>query len=137
MPLTKEQIVPGVIAYFDANVLNADGAVTLPASPTDRSGPFVCFAADSNRSAWAAITTQHRPERIEIKSEWRTGGKGAWLSADQYLNDGATTYVGPNESFVAAAATKDRFSGSDRPQVTVDGVSAVLLEITKRGGNLL
>lgn len=138
MVLTLPEIVPGVVAYFDHKALNGDPHVVKPASPATHSGPFLCFAVTKDATGWASITNEQREDakRIEIKKEWRSGGMGKWLSEGQFLNDGSTTYVGPNASFVTASRVQDRVSARQRPRVLKEGIDAVLAEITRRGGRM-
>ena len=136
MALSSAQIRPGIVAYLDAAALNADAAVVKPVSPTTRNGPFLCFARSGQMSGWAPISTQHRDERLLISQEWRVSGGGSWQQDDQYLNDGSTTYVGPNASFIAAATATDKFDAATRPRVLPAGVTAVVGEIQARGGKV-
>jgi hypothetical protein len=137
VPLAPNEIVEGAVAYFRVEILNADKDV-LRLEPTPRDGPFVCFQVEGGWSAWAPLTTQgppERPERIEIRAEWKLRGSVEWRGTAQYLNDGRNTYVGPNASFVAAAASELTFEpGVLRPRVTADGVAAVLAEVRERAG---
>jgi hypothetical protein len=137
MPLKLNEIVPGIVAYFDVSLLNRHSDLKQPASPTPRDGPFVCFAAVDGASAWAPISQQYRPERLLIKRAWRLGGNGAWISEEQYLNDGRTTYVGASQVFVEAAMRIDKCSAPNRPQVAPEGVAAIIAEVHKRRGNTL
>lgn len=137
MSITLAEVVCGVVAYFDVVMLNADARVTKPAAPTPRNGPFMCFEVDDYRSGWAPLTWQSKVERIEIEPAWRTGGTEAWKKNTPYLNDGATTYVGPTEAFVDAARSADTYRTETRQFVSAAGVTAVLSEINRRGGRRL
>lgn len=136
MPITVAEIRSGAVAYLDASTLNDDPEVTNPEHPTTRNGPFVCFAVNGQRSGWAPISTQFREERLLIEESWRLSGAGAWRNADQYLNDGLTTYVGPNASFAGASQNTDTFRAANRPRVNAEGVAAILAEIQNQGGNV-
>lgn len=105
--------------------------MSRPAFPTTRDGPLVCFQQVGNKSAWTAVTTQFRRERLEIKAEWRSGGSLAWRENDQF----ATTYVGPADAFVWAASEELPFEV--RPAVSALGVAAIIAEVRRRGGALL
>ena len=88
-------------------------------------------------STWAPLTTKDpRQVRLFIRLEWRTGGTEKWKRDDQYLNDGATTYVGPNESFVAAAANEIPITMCERGGIKPDGLAEIRKEIVGRGGCL-
>ena len=138
MALSLNEIVPGVVAYFDHKALNTGPGVVKPASPATISGPFLCFAVGKDTSGWAPLTTEQREDdrRIEIRKEWRSGGMGKWLTEAQFLSDGSTTYVGPNAAFVSASTIQDRVSTQQRPRVLKAGVDAVLAEIKTRGGHM-
>jgi len=97
----------------------------------------VCFEPIEGRSAWAPISTQYRNERLAIDAAWRYDGAGQWLTSDQYLNDGATTYTGPDAAFVAAAVGQDRFTATTRPKVRAAGIAAIVAEVRNRGGSML
>jgi hypothetical protein len=134
MPLSAAEIRPGVVAYLNAASLNIDPAVSRPQSPTPRNGPFLCFAVNGSNTGWTPISNQVRAERLLIEPAWRLGGGDAWQHTDQYLNDGATTYIGPKASFVTAAATTDKYNAQGRPRVSAAGVAAVLQEVQAQGG---
>lgn len=137
MPLTEAMIRPGMVAYFDASVLNADPSVRSPRSPTTRSEPSVCFQVSGSTSAWAPITTTFRPERLAIRAEWRVDGGGDWISKDQYLNDGATAYVGANRVFTRASLAQDNCTDESRPCTADAGVAATPAEVRKHAGNCI
>lgn len=134
MALTLLEVRAGTVAYLDVAVLNADPLVQKPANPTTRNGPFVCFAVNGANTGWAPITGQYSQDRLELQQAWRTGGAGGWQQADQYLNDGDTTYVGPSSSFVAASQHTDTFRALNRPKLARAGVAAVVAEIKAKGG---
>ncbi|HJP89036.1 MAG TPA: hypothetical protein VJ850_08385 [Candidatus Limnocylindrales bacterium] len=135
MPLRPEDIDPGAVAYFEVAFLNSDPLVTGPAHPTNRNGPFVCYDHVNGQSAWSAITSQERPERLYLEPQWRQGGSNAWRNGAQYLNDGATTYAGPDASFIAAAINEAPMN--PRPTLSADGVAAVIVAVRARGGTIL
>jgi hypothetical protein len=141
MPLAPEEIAPGAVAYFRVTVLNADEQLVRPEHRTPRDGPFLCFQSDGEWSAWTPLTTQgppERPERLKIRDEWKLHGSSEWQKTAQYLTDGRNSYVGPDASFVAAAAHELTFTAPvRRPCVTADGVDAVVQEVRARGGATL
>lgn len=137
MPIAPQEIAVGVVAYFDVNVLDNAPNIQKPPSPTTRSGPFLCVQIAGEWSVWAPLTWTVRPERLLIKPEWREGGTAAWRNRSPYLNDGATTYVGDTDTFIAASATADKYIPSTRQRVSALGVEAVVSEIKARGGRLL
>jgi hypothetical protein len=86
-------------------------------------------------STWAPLTQADKKNvRLEIDPGWRTGGTDKWKNEKQYLNDGATIYVGPDESFVAAAVNEIPITICDRGGVSPDGIAEIRKEIVRRGG---
>lgn len=139
MPLAQHEIRVGAVAYFDVTVLNGDARITPPTSPTTRPSPFVCFEVGHGRSAWAAITTKQRPDgkRLEIEKIWRLGGSIQWNNDSLFLNDGACTYVGPDQAFIDAAITEQCFVTIPRPGISLTGVEQIVAAVEKRHGNRL
>ena len=134
MPLKGKDIQPGAVAYLSVDRLSNDNRITKPASPTLRDGPFVCFQTADGMSAWAPLTTVERSERLEIIGAWRLEGSATWQSEDMYLNDGATTYVGPFAAFIDASREEMPFRGHKRPRVAAKGVAAILKTVSDRNG---
>jgi hypothetical protein len=137
MALRHDEIRVGAVAYFEPAALLANSDVIRPAVPIDRTGPFVCIQAGDARSAWTPITTQSRAGRLEIETAWRIRGSVQWRTDPMFLSDGASTYIGPDDIFVAAAANDAPFTPIQRPRVTADGVAASLKEVADRKGRLL
>jgi hypothetical protein len=140
--LKETDIRPGIVAYFDIDILHSDPGVNQPASPATRNGPFLCYSVLQDQSAWIEITTHPGQGRFEIRRGWRSGGSQTWMTQPQFLNDGATTYRGLSKSFLAAANESgiDRCGTSvnnRRPQVNLVGVEAIREEIERRGGHRL
>ena len=105
MPLSETEIVPGAIAYFDANMLNDDTRVTKFGDPVARAGSgnqFVCYKVAGDRSFWAPLTATWRKERLRIEAAWVTTGYDPLAVGDVFLQDGKNTYVGPHEAFVVS-----------------------------------
>jgi hypothetical protein len=95
----------------------------------------VCYAIDGDTSDWSPITTEPKRERLPIKDEWRSGGNrecsggyAQWLLDDQYLQDGANTYHGPNAAFVAAS-WQECTALDTRARVSGEGMALVDQEI--------
>lgn len=138
MPLTQEEVVPGAIAYFNADALNTDTAVQTTGNPVDRRGngnQFVCYKIDGSISYWSPLTATYRLERLRIRREWIEGGYGPLAVGDVYLQDGRGTYKGPTTSFVAAATAEKSFAGG-RPHLLASGLQEVLRVVADRGGQL-
>lgn len=136
MPLQEQEIAAGVIAYFDAATLNADDDVSVSGDPVTRPGignQFVCYKADSGRSWWAPLTATERPERLRIQAGWVSNGYGPLGAGKVFLQDGKNTYVGPNASFVAAAAGETPFVGG-RPTVSTGCVAKIAQVVVSRDG---
>lgn len=136
MALTEAEIVPGVVAYFSASMLNSDPGIEPPENPTPRDGPFVCLSVRKSRSSWSPLTTQARKERVEILQADVSGGSGLWASSRVFLNDGAVTYVGANASFVSASAAVDLYSEQSRPKLAPSALKSLLTAVRKRRGRL-
>lgn len=102
MALRLADIRVGAVAFLDHKVLLAEPGLHKGSDTIDRPGPFVCLQIKGKLSAWAPITSEHRPERLFIQEAWRRDGSDTWKTTDQYLTDGLNTWVGPNEAFVRA-----------------------------------
>src|SRR5690349_16607725 len=99
------EIEAGIVAFLDPTVLTDDGRVCHAQDPpVTRQGPFVCLCTGAGSSAWTPLTTEWRRERVMVRREWRSGGHPQWLRDDQYVNDGANIWRGPNEAFVHASS---------------------------------
>jgi hypothetical protein len=127
--LKKQEIEPGIVAFLGPTVLSADPALCHTQDPpVTRAGPFLCVAAQDGTSSWSPVTTEWRRERLELRAEWRSGGHPQWLKADQYLNDGANLWQGPDEVFVAASY-QESTGAEDRARLSAEGLAAVEREI--------
>lgn len=136
MPLQLGEIVPGAIAYFNAQTLNADGRVSKSGDPVTRPGAgnqFVCYKTHGTSSFWAPLTATARPERLCIEAAWVANGYGPLAAGNVYLQDGKNTYAGANRAFVDAAAGESVFNGG-RPALSAAGVAAILAVVFERGG---
>jgi hypothetical protein len=129
-PIDADEVLPGLVAFLDVEVLAADDRVVNMKDPRHgiRPGPFVCLSVDSERSQWAQITTEVRPERLEIRREWRLGGHPQWLGDPQYLQDGANVWRGQLEVFLAASH-EELTDRTNRAWVTEDGLREVVREV--------
>lgn len=133
MALTIEQVKPGVVAYLNHEALNSHSYLKKPPSPAPRSGPFLCYALESDGTAyWSEITTGNG--RFEIVDAWKRGGSEKWRKDKQFLNGAQTSYVGPAFSFIIAASGTDTFGPLDRPLVSPEGIRDVLSFISDGGG---
>lgn len=118
--LSSNEVAMGLVAWLNQDVLHADGRVkkTAPAGD-ERRGPFVCCYVSGDISGWAAITSRSKPERLELKQEWRSGGTSDWRSRRQYLNDGNNIFEGPSAAFIDASAD-ERTSEERRARLSLD-----------------
>ncbi|TRO11581.1 hypothetical protein EQ836_14900 [Ectopseudomonas mendocina] len=137
MPLSSNEIKVGAVAYFDQSILNSHKNIQQPTQQPDRPGPFVCVQVVDGKSMWSNVTTAFRKERLYLEKQWRIEGSQKWKKGDCYLSDGASTYVGLNEAFIEAAANETPFTTINRPQITAEGVNAILQEILARGGRTI
>jgi hypothetical protein len=138
MALTLAEVVPGAIAYFDANTLNADAAVSTTGSPVNRQGvgnQFICYKVDGEQSFWAPLTATYRRERLPIQAAWVQNGYGPLGAGGVFLQDGRCTYAGPSASFVRASAAENPFD-QGRPTLTEPGLNQVIQVVAQRGGQL-
>lgn len=130
--LGLNEIKVGLVSHLDQTALAKDKRVmdTYPQQHTELR-PFVCVAVNLPKSTWAPLSSTARPERIEIKAEWRLGGIPMWRDRVCYLNDGANIYIGLNGAFADASA-KEQTDHKTRSQMSEEGVAAVLAEIEKQ-----
>ena len=137
MPLLLEEVQEGNVAYFNDVSLVNDPEIDRNDDGLNRPGPFLCIQVKGDRSVWIAISSQYRPERLLIQDPWRSGGNDYWRETPAYLIDGLNTYLGPNSSFVRAAAQERSFRPHSRPTVNQVGIAAVVAEVLRQGGPLL
>ncbi len=130
--LDTDEVTVGLVAWLNQHVLPADGRVlsTAPAGG-ERLAPFVCCHASGGLSGWSAITSRPKPQRLELKLEWRSGGSSEWRQRGQYLNDGNNILEGPAAAFIDASTDEQTVSGN-RARLSPDGVDAVLKEIQRQ-----
>lgn len=131
--LAAHEIEPGLVVHLDPTPLEAHSDVTktAPKQGEVRVGPFLCLAVEGDQSSWAPLTSQARPERLELVSAWRTGGEPGWRERANYLVDGANTYTGPNEAFTRASHP-ERTGMDNRARLDSDGLAAVHQEIKRQ-----
>ena len=127
--LGLSEIKVGLVSYLDQTMLSKDKRVldTYPQEYTEIR-PFVCVAVNLPKSTWVPLSSTSRPERIQIKAEWRLGGIPMWRDRECYINDGANVYIGFNGAFVDAS-TNEQTDSKTRSQMLDEGVTAVLAEI--------
>jgi hypothetical protein len=84
---------------------------------------------------WLALTTQKddRGLRLKLEGAWLLEGSEVWKSSTQYVSDARQVYCGPDKSFVVAGANELPHQPHNRPQVSSDGVKAVVAEMRKYG----
>lgn len=136
MPLQLGEIVPGAIAYFDAQALNADSRVSKSGDPITRPGTgnqFVCYNINGASSFWAPLTATARPERLRIEAASVTNGYGPLAAGNVYLQDSKNTYAGASRAFVDASVEESVFNGGRRIP-SAAGVTAVVEVVVQRGG---
>ncbi len=130
--LDTDEVAVGLVAWLNQHVLHADDRVlsTAPAGG-ERLAPFVCCHLSGDLSGWSAITSRPKPQRLELKPEWRSGGSSDWRRRGQYLNDGNNILEGPTAAFVDAS-TDEQTVSANRARLSFDGVAAVLNEIQRQ-----
>lgn len=135
-PLSREEIVPGVVAFFDVAKLVGHTGAKLSYSHSDRKlRPFLCLAIEGVMSWWTPLTTLKITSRgeklIEIKSQWKSGGGGTdFMRRDNCVHNVRSVAV------LAARAVEDvtwsEFSKpGDRSRVSAEGVAVCLKKIRK------
>ena len=134
MPLLENEINPGTVAFLDPAALYENAAVNRSDDKhVFRPGPFLCVAEHEGTSTWLNITSQRdrRGLRLELRSQWRLEGSHLWRKSPQFINDARKPFIGPNEAFVAASHKERDYHPNLRPQISVAGVEAAILEIER------
>ena len=134
MPLTADEIEPGIVAILEAATLSDDSRVQHEDLGANfRSGPFLCVDVKGEVSRWLAITTKAGPRglRLSLSEAWRVDGSEVWHTEPQWINDARKPFIGPNESFVDAAAKELPHRPHNRPRVSLEGLEAVRAEVLK------
>lgn len=132
--LTEREIEPGIVAFLDPRILSEDPRVcNTQDPPIARFGPFLCVATREGFSTWAPITTTPKRARLELKAAWRSGGRWQWSNEEQFLNDGANLWEGPNDAFTRASY-KERTEPESRARLSAEGLGAVAGEIEEQAG---
>ncbi|MGB7589201.1 MAG: hypothetical protein WBM00_10890 [Solirubrobacterales bacterium] len=126
-----DEIEPGIVVQLDPAVLIASThVINTQDPPVTRAGLFVCVESDDRVSTWAGMTTGKRRERLELKPEWRRGGRQQWRQGEQFLTDGASLWHGDNRAFVAASWQEISYAISrNRARLSEEGLAAVRKEV--------
>jgi hypothetical protein len=121
----NEEVVAGLVAFLDPEVLAADDGVVTSKDPRRfRSGPFVCISVGAEHSTWTPLTTEERHERLAIRREWRSGGHPQWLASDQFLTDGVNVWDDATAVFVSASH-QEVTTESNRARISAEGLAAI------------
>lgn len=125
------EIEPGIVVRLDPAVLTTNThVINTQDPPVTRAGLFVCVESDGRVSTWAGMTTSKRRERLELKPEWRLGGRQQWRQGEQFLTDGASLWHGDNRAFVAASWQEVSYAISrNRARLSEEGLAAVRKEV--------
>jgi hypothetical protein len=129
VPLTVEEIAPGIVAYLCPRTLMSDLRVARDYSYSDckESRPYLCVSLDDDDSTWLPLTSQNPYGcRLPIELEWRTGGGARWQSADTFIRTFAHEFSGPRSAFALASCVTDLWSHAGRPGISADGLRVVL-----------
>ena len=139
MPLSEEDIEPGIIAILEPGLLLADRRVQYAGAKAFRAGPFVCVQVVKQLSLWVHLTRQRDPywQRFEIHKKWRRDGHPHWHDAGSYVNDISNPFTGPLDAFVAAGRRELPFPPYIRPSVCGEAVEAIIAAMSKGGVILL
>ncbi|XVJ46845.1 hypothetical protein ACDZ94_20295 [Pseudomonas sp. UBT] len=130
MPLSSEEIVRGNVAILNGDLLLIDPLVQSGDHGRIGKRPFLCLKSEGGNSRWMLLTTQISPKRLSL-DKWKLPGSAKWMSDNQYLHDARKIFIGPNESFMAAALEELPHRPHRRPSLSEDGVVAVELEVEK------
>ena len=139
MSFTESEIAVGMIAYFSINDLRGDPYLVFKGgSPDDKRRPFVCFAIDTDdRLYWTPLTTDNgQPSRTSIKKDWIINAVGIFTTKNVIVNDGLHTYLGSAQRFAYHSARFDKYTTTNRPALTVDGIATVVSAVKSRDGLL-
>ena len=134
MPLELSEIYPGAVAILDVATLVKDPLVKyVEHGGVFRNGPFVCAQVKDGISLWVQLTGQkdNRGIRLEIKKEWRIDGSDVWKNNPQFVHDARKPFIGPNGAFVLSAAKELPHQPHKRPNVSVEGIEAVIREVKR------
>jgi hypothetical protein len=126
-----DEIEPGIVVRLDPDVLiKSSHVINTQDPPVDRAGLFVCVESDGKVSTWAGMTTARRRERLELKPQWRRGGRQQWRRGEQFLSDGASLWHGDNRAFAAASWQEISYAISrNRARLSEEGLAAVRREV--------
>lgn len=117
-------------ALDPAVLITSTHVINTQDPPVTRPGLFVCVESDGRVSTWAGMTTAKRRERLELKAEWRLGGRQQWRLGEQFLTDGASLWHGDNRAFVAASWQEVSYAISrNRARLSEEGLAAVRKEV--------
>ena len=140
MPLSAQEVTPGTVAFLDVSILTASSDLRCSAAPNVlRNGPFLCVQVIEDESLWLQLigsVGKKGLKRLELKDAWRTGGSGSWQTRAQYIHDAKHALIAPSSLFVTAAAGELSFEG-ERPQVSAEGIEAVLTHLDECASNTL
>ena len=139
MPISADEIRPGVVAYLNVSVLMKDTRIRYSEhGDSFRNSPFVCVQRKGDETLWLELTTrEEKTQRLELLSEWRAGGGGLWKKKRQFVHDARKPLIGPASAFADASNGVDIYSNSDRPEVLQAGITEMIGEIGKYGEQTL
>ena len=130
--LTVAEIRPGLVAFLDYEMLDADPTVRRCRSGSDnRPRPFVCVDVSDDECTWLPLTTSHRTYRLVIARSSLHGGDRNWRESPCYLLDGAKFYVGPKAAF-ARASYQNMSSRHDRAWIDAGAIEDIRAEMVKQ-----
>lgn len=129
MPLSLDEIVPGIVAYFDSAALVRDPRVDRfgsDSADTKPNRPYLCVMVSGDDCVWLALTSQNpKGTRLALSSAWRLGGTMRWRTDDVFVRCFAKELRGPASAFVLAAARADVQEPWNRPRLTEDGLGKI------------
>lgn len=105
--LTLDQIEPGIVAWLDADALNADARVGDTGAIGVR--PFICVDVGPGCTAWLACTSRDRPlrclRRLPVPEDARFDGTAGWRTGPCFVRDIRHLVSGRDVAFVDASAS--------------------------------
>lgn len=130
--LSKREIVSGLVAAFDSNMLKRNPQVTetIP-QYSHRDMLNLCVRADADICVWTPLVKWKGADRIELDSAWKVGGHWLWKQAPHYLLDPNVLIFGPIAAFVAASY-RTQSDSRDRARINDIGMSELLPRFWRR-----
>jgi hypothetical protein len=127
----SEEIRPGLVAFIDLGAVQRHPLCKSYNPGGPKPHPCVCLHATARVALWGPLTTTYRPERLEIRREWKLGGTQSFQNKDIWLGDGACIFAIPNG--LLHLFNDGEVTGRDtRGRISPEGMGRVLAEVSDR-----